>query len=55
MAYVNNLVTEVIVGKVKAEVQVERGLASAYRLHPPLRTAPRFRDKAQEVRFEIKR
>jgi hypothetical protein len=30
---------------VKTEVQVERGLASAYRLHPPLCAAPRFRDK----------
>jgi hypothetical protein len=31
--------------KVRAKVQVERGLASANRLRPPLHVAPRFRDK----------
>jgi Reverse transcriptase (RNA-dependent DNA polymerase) len=47
----NNLITEVgrgprfNIGKVKAEVRVEWGLASAYGLRPPLCAALRFRDK----------
>jgi hypothetical protein len=35
--------TSVNVGKVRAEVQVGRDLASGYRLHPPLRAVPKFR------------
>jgi hypothetical protein len=34
-----------ISAEVVTQVQVERGLASAYRLRPPLHVAPRFRDK----------
>jgi hypothetical protein len=47
----NNLVAEVGRGpkimsaEVRTEVRVERGLASAYRLRPPLHAAPIFRDK----------
>jgi hypothetical protein len=49
--YINNLITEVGQGlrfnisEVRAKVRVKRGLASAYRLGPPLCAAPRFRDK----------
>jgi hypothetical protein len=47
----DNLVAEVgrgpkiTLAEVRTEVRVEWGLASAYRLRPPLRAAPRFRDK----------
>jgi hypothetical protein len=37
--------------EVRTEVRVERGLASAYRLRPPLCVAPRFRD---ETRGEVR-